>query len=179
LIQQPTADWEHLHEGSEFLLLLQQLLTAPPQSNPIPLNQHMEEEREHDTEDNPRIEEKIAAQCQQTNITKREKFKNPFFVKSYLAASGDGKGVNLTICIGDIPLAGEKHLPVAVNASMAAGRTTPLCYAHSRGYTNKQSTHRTQSNVRLPEEELPTEMSAPAHVLHQLLLVVPPLHGRQ
>jgi hypothetical protein len=74
-----------------------------------------QEEKEHDSEDNLRIEEKIVAQCQQTNITKREKFKNPFFVASYLAASGEGKGVNLTIYIEDIPLAGEKHLPVADN----------------------------------------------------------------
>ena len=43
LIQQPAADWEHLHEGPELLLLLQQvlqILTAPPQSNPVPSNQH-------------------------------------------------------------------------------------------------------------------------------------------
>jgi hypothetical protein len=43
LIQQPAADWEHLHEGPELLLLLQQLLqilTAPTQSNPIPPNQY-------------------------------------------------------------------------------------------------------------------------------------------
>jgi hypothetical protein len=38
LIQQHAADWEHLHEGPELLLLLQQviqILTAPPQSNRI------------------------------------------------------------------------------------------------------------------------------------------------
>jgi hypothetical protein len=42
-------------------------------------------------------------------------------VASYQAASGEGNGVDLTTGIGDIPLAGEKHLSVAVNASMAAG----------------------------------------------------------
>lgn len=40
---------------------------------------------------------------------------------SYLAASGEGDGGGLIIVIGDIRLAGEKHLSVAVNASMAAG----------------------------------------------------------
>ena len=42
-------------------------------------------------------------------------------MSSYLAASGDGGG--LIIGIGDIDLAGEKHLSVAVRASMAAGWT--------------------------------------------------------
>jgi hypothetical protein len=113
---------------------------ATIKSNPIEPAQGRK--KEHDSEDDPSIEEKIAAQCQQTNIKKRANFKNPIFVASYLAASGEGKGVGLTICIGDIPLAREKHLPVAVNASMVVGRTTPLHYAHSRGYTNKQSTRR-------------------------------------
>ena len=42
-------------------------------------------------------------------------------MSSYLAASGDVGG--LIIGIGDIDLAGEKHLSVAVRASMAAGWT--------------------------------------------------------
>jgi hypothetical protein len=42
-------------------------------------------------------------------------------VASYLAASGEGGGGGLIISIGEISLAGEKHLSVAVNASIAAG----------------------------------------------------------
>ena len=61
LIQQPAADWEHLHEGPELLLLLQQvlqILTAPPQSNPVQSNQHRKKEtiqttiREHQKQGN-------------------------------------------------------------------------------------------------------------------------------
>jgi hypothetical protein len=101
-------------------LLLQQLLqilTAPPQSNPIPSNQRREEKKN-------RIQRRIQEQrkrLQHSANNKRVKFRNPIFVASYLAASGEGNGDDLTIGIGDIPLAGEKHLSVAVNASMAAG----------------------------------------------------------
>jgi hypothetical protein len=63
--------------------------TATIKSNPIEPAQGRK--KEHDSEDDPRIEEKIAAQCQQTNIKKRANFKNPIFVASYLAASGEGK----------------------------------------------------------------------------------------
>jgi hypothetical protein len=52
---------------------------------------------------------------------KRVNFKNPIVVASYLAASGEGDGGGLIISIGEISLAGEKHLSVAVNASIAAG----------------------------------------------------------
>jgi hypothetical protein len=120
LIQQPAADWEHLHEGPELLLLLQQvlqILTAPPQSNPVQSNQHRKKKtiqttiQEHQKQGN-RLQQK-----------KRLYFKNPIGVPSYLACSGDGVGVGLIIGIGDIALAGEKHLSVAISASMAAGWT--------------------------------------------------------
>lgn len=52
---------------------------------------------------------------------KQVNFRNPTGCPYYLAASGDVGG--LIIGIGDIALAGEKHLSVAVSASMAAGRT--------------------------------------------------------
>jgi hypothetical protein len=54
-------------------LLLQQLLQvsiAPPQSIPIPSNKRRK--KEHDSEDDPRTEENIAAWYQQPNIKRSE-----------------------------------------------------------------------------------------------------------
>jgi hypothetical protein len=69
----------------------------------------------HDSDDDPRT----PRTGEQDYSKKRVNFKNPIGVPSYLAASGDVGG--LIIGIGDIDLAGEKHLSVAVSASMAAG----------------------------------------------------------
>ena len=74
-------------------------------------------EKGHDSDDDPRT----PRTGEQDYSKKRVNFKNPIGVSSYLAASGDGGA--LIIGIGDIDLAGEKHLSVAVRASMAAGWT--------------------------------------------------------
>lgn len=72
LIQQPAADWEHLHEGPELLLLLQQLLqilTAPPQSNPIKTTQ----KKYTDSDDDPRTPRTGEQDCSKKQVD----FKNP------------------------------------------------------------------------------------------------------
>jgi len=95
--------------------------TSPPdtdcaaaiQSSPIESTQKKGNDSDHDTR-TPKTGEQFTAR-------KRLYFKNPIGVPSYLACSGDGGG--LIIGIGDIALAGEKHLSVAISASMAAGWT--------------------------------------------------------
>lgn len=99
-------------------MLLQQLLqilTAPPQSNPIKTTQ----KKYTDSDDDPRTPRTRTGE--QDCSKKQVNFRNLTDCPYYLAASGDVGG--LIIGIGDIALAGEKHLSVAVSASMAAGRT--------------------------------------------------------
>jgi hypothetical protein len=83
------------------------------QISPTQLTQKKGHDSDHDTR-TPKTGKQVTAK-------KRLFFKNQIGVPSYLAWSGDAGG--LTIGIGNIALAGEKHLSVAVSASMAAGWT--------------------------------------------------------
>jgi hypothetical protein len=79
---------------------------------------------------------------------KRADFKNPIGTPSYLAASGDAGG--LIIGIGDIALAGEKHLSVAVSASMAADRTGVGCSCYQSREAAAAAADEEKMRLRFP-----------------------------
>jgi len=117
LIQQPAADWEHLHEGPQLLVLLQQLrqvLTAAPA---IIQSDHTKETRNRGTDRSDGRPENIKEAIFSLFRDKRTRAPTPS-AEAYLPTSGGPAG-GLTTC-GEMALAGEKQASVPCRPSMAA-----------------------------------------------------------
>ena len=109
MIQQPAADWEHLHERPQLLMLLQQVrqvLAAPPaiQSQP-------------DT-GGKGTDQTGSPEHQRANLYALPRKPNPPnpSAEAYLPTSGGPGGLTC----GDMALAGEKQASVPCRPSMAA-----------------------------------------------------------